>query len=374
MGIRGERASVNGDVNHYNVFPKAAASYRLLQPLGMLDEVKLRGAWGQTGNLPQFGVRYLPDATGVIGGLFGTFAFPTAGDPSIKPERNTEIELGTDVTFANQLATLSATIYQKTITDLILTQTLAPSTGQGTRTFNGGKLRNRGVELSLSVAPVRTAAGSWIVQASLYSNRSLVQELPVPAFQTGGFGTGLGAFEIQQGRSATQIVGNDSTGNVVVVGDANPKFQMSFSSDVSWHRWSFNFLWDWKHGGDVLNLTQLLYDASHNSADWNSGGSTRWAEFLKGNTQVYIQDASYLKLREVSLSYQLPASIATRLFGDNVQDVRLSLAGRNLLTFSPYQGLDPEVSNFGNQAIARNIDVAPFPPSRSFFFTVDLGF
>jgi len=149
---------------------------------------------------------------------------------------------------------------------------------------------------------------------------------------------------------------------------------MSFSSNLTWHRWNFSFLWDWKHGGDVINLTQLLYDAGGNSADWNSGGSARWAEFLKGNTQVYVQDGSYLKLREVSLSYQLPAGIATRLFGDNVQNVRLSLAGRNLLTFSPYQGLDPEVSNFGNQAIARNIDVAPFPPSRSFFFTVDLGF
>jgi hypothetical protein len=57
-----------------------------------------------------------------------------------------------------------------------------------------------------------------------------------------------------------------------------------------------------------------------------------------------------------------------------VRTARLSLSGRNLLRFTSYKSLDPEVSNFGNQAIIRNIDVAPFPPSRSFFFSIDLGF
>jgi hypothetical protein len=62
------------------------------------------------------------------------------------------------------------------------------------------------------------------------------------------------------------------------------------------------------------------------------------------------------------------------MFGRGMRNVRLSLTGRNLLRFTPYRGLDPEVSNFGRQAIVRNIDVAPFPPSRSFFLSVDLGF
>jgi TonB-dependent starch-binding outer membrane protein SusC len=122
----------------------------------------------------------------------------------------------------------------------------------------------------------------------------------------------------------------------------------------------------------VFNLTQLLYDFGANSADWNSGGSQRFASFQRGNTQPYVQDGSYLKLREVTLSYTLPASVTEHLFG-GVRFARLSLSGRNLLRFTPYVGLDPEVSNFGNQAIIRNIDVAPFPPTRSFFFSIDLG-
>lgn len=373
LGLRGDRSSVNGDPSKYYLFPKASASYRFIAPMHGVDEVKVRGAWGQTGNLPLFGVRFTPDTTAIIGGLFGTSVTPQAGDPGIRPETNTEIEAGVDATLGNQFATVGITAYQKNVTNLILTQTLAPSTGQGTRVFNGGELRNHGLELSVELNPIRNANANWIVRTTFFTNNSLVESLPVPAFQVGGFGTGLGAFQIEQGKSATQIVGNDSTGKVIVVGDANPKFQMSFSNDVTWHRWSVGFLWDWKRGGDIINLTQLLYDASQNSADWNSGGSQRFASFVKGNTQAYVQDGSYLKLRELSVSYLVPQDIATRLFGGGVQDVRFTVAGRNLITISPYKGLDPEVSNFGNQAIARNIDVAPFPPSRSFFFSIDLG-
>ncbi len=170
------------------------------------------------------------------------------------------------------------------------------------------------------------------------------------------------------------MVGLDSTGKVVVVGDAAPDFQMYFSSDLNYKQFSLGFLWDWKHGGSILNLTQLLYDFGANSADWNSGGSQRFASFSRGNTQPYTQDGSYLKLREVTLSYNLPTSVTEHLFGGGVRSARLAASGRNLLRFTPYAGLDPEVSNFGNQAIIRNIDVAPFPPSRSFYFSIDLGF
>jgi membrane-bound lytic murein transglycosylase B len=89
---------------------------------------------------------------------------------------------------------------------------------------------------------------------------------------------------------------------------------------------------------------------------------------------VYVQDGSYLKLREVSLSYDVPQEIVGRIFGSNVRYGRITLQGRNLLRSTGYRGLDPEVSNFGNQAVFRNIDVAPFPPSRSFFLSIDLGF
>jgi TonB-linked SusC/RagA family outer membrane protein len=369
VGVRADRSSLNGDQGKYYLFPKAAASYRLIQPLGGVDEVKLRLAWGQTGNLPLYGSRDVADSTSVLGGQFGQFPALQLGDRNIKPERNTEIEGGFDATFANEFASLNVTLYQNRITDLLLTQSLAPSTGYATRIFNGpgAALRTRGIEVGLGVSPVRTPEVNWILRSTFDLNRSKVDSLPVPAFNTGGFGLSLGAYRIEQGKSATQIVGLDG-----VDGDANPKFRMSLSSDLTYKRFTFGFLWDWKHGGDIINLTQLLYDAFGNSVDQVPAGNKRissWAGQHK--TQVYVQDGSYLKLRELTLGYELPPELPQH-FG--IRTARITASGRNLLRFTPYQGLDPEVSNFGNQAIARNIDVAPFPPSRSFFFSIDLGF
>jgi hypothetical protein len=104
------------------------------------------------------------------------------------------------------------------------------------------------------------------------------------------------------------------------------------------------------------------------------GGAARIARFGQGFTQPYVQDGSYLKLREVNLSYNLSDRTTAAIFGSAIRTARISVTGRNLLRVTPYDGLDPEVSNFGNQAVVRNIDVAPFPPSRSFFFSIDLGF
>ena len=364
-GVRADRGSVNGDPDKYYFYPKAAISYRLLQPLGGVDELKLRAAWGQTGNPPLFGARFILDSTAALGGQVGQLRPFRFGATNIKPERNTEIEAGFDATFG-QSATLGVTVYQKTITDLLLEQNLAPSTGYVSRIFNGGKLRNRGIEAALQVSPVRSADVTWILRSTFFLTRSKVQELPVPAYLTGGFALSLGSYFIQQGHSATQIVGSEG-----VVGDANPDFQTSFSSDLNYKRFSLGFLWDWKHGGDVINLTTLLYDAAHNSEDWNTAGQTRWNTFLSGKTQPYVENGGYLKLRELTLAYDLPPEAASH-FG--MRTARLSLSGRNLLRFTSYKSLDPEVSNFGNQAIIRNIDVAPFPPSRSFFFSIDLGF
>src|SRR2546425_6225113 len=182
-------------------------------------------------------------------------------------------------------ATLGVTVYQKTITDLLLEQNLAPSTGYVSRIFNGWKLRNRGIEAALQYSAVRAADVSWILRSTFFLTRSKVQELPVPAYLTGGFALSLGSYFIQQGHSATQIVGSEG-----VVGDANPDFQMSFSSDLNYKRFSLGFLWDWKHGGDVINLTTLLYDAAHNSEDWNTAGQTRWNTFLSGKTQPYVEN------------------------------------------------------------------------------------
>jgi TonB-linked SusC/RagA family outer membrane protein len=371
-GIRADRSSSNAESDKYFFYPKLAASYRFVAPFGGVDELKVRGAYGQTGNRALFGALYSTDTTATIGGNTGTYIGNRAGDPTVKPERQEEFEGGFDATFANGRAELTLTAYQRNIKDLLLEQTLPPSSGQENRIFSSGStLRNRGLEASLTLSPVRTASLNWIFRTTFFANRSKITRLTVPSFQTGGFALSLGTFQLEEDSSATQIFGSEGK-----VGDANPDFQMSFSNDIDFNRFTLGFLLDWKKGGDIINLTEFLYDAGQNSVDFTEpgGGADRIADFGAGLTQPYVQDGSYLKLREVNLSYNLPDAATSAIFGRAIRTARLSLTGRNLLRVTPYRGLDPEVSNFGNQAIVRNIDVAPFPPSRSFFFSIDLGF
>jgi TonB-linked SusC/RagA family outer membrane protein len=379
-GLRADRSSSNGNNKKYFFYPKLAASYRFLHPFGGIDEIKLRGAYGQTGNRALFGALFNPDTTATIGGNSGTFIGNRAGDPTIKPERQEEFEGGFDAALANGRAELTLTVYQRNIRDLLLEQTLAPSSGQEFHVFSSGStMRNRGLEASLTVSPVQTKEVNWILRTTFFANRSKITKLTVPTFQTGGFGLSLGTFQIEQGKSATQIFGNigkDGAGNAItgVVGDVTPDFQMSLSSDLDYHRFTLGMLWDWKQGGDIINLTEFLYDGAKNSKDFLPAGQERTARFAAGLTDAYVQSGTYLKLREVNLSYNLSDRVTSAIFGGSIRSARLSLTGRNLLRFTPYRGLDPEVSNFANQAIVRNVDVAPFPPSRSFFFSIDLGF
>ncbi|HEX2250187.1 MAG TPA: SusC/RagA family TonB-linked outer membrane protein, partial [Gemmatimonadales bacterium] len=229
-GIRADRSSANGDTDKFFFYPKLAASYRFVRPFGGIDELKLRGAYGQTGNRALFGAKFVTDTTGTIGGQFGTYIGNRAGDPTIKPERQEEFEGGFDATFANGRAELTLTLYQRNIRDLILEQTVAPSVGQELRIFgNGGRLRNQGIETSLTLQPIQSRDINWIFRTTFFANRAKITELNVPTFQTGGFALSLGTFQIEKDSSPTQIfglVGTDAEGNPIAgkVGDANPDF------------------------------------------------------------------------------------------------------------------------------------------------------
>lgn len=377
LGGRAERNSNNGDDEKFFLFPKASASFRFLELADVVNEVKLRAAWGQSGNQPVYGMKFTSYLSGAYDARNALQTNLVAGDPDIQPERQTELEGGFDATLWSGRSSLNFTVYQKTINDLILERTAAPSSGFQTQLFNGGQLRNRGIEVELALTPVQSANLTWISRASFSRNRSQITELPVPTFQTGGFGTSLGAMQIEEGKSATQIVGNDTVGGQLVtrqLGDVMPDFQMGFSNELTMGPFRLFGLLDWKHGGDIINLTELLYDAGSNSEDYQEGARriTDWA--VRGLTRPFIQDGSYVKLREVTLSYTLSEGLVGRLFRGQARGARVELSGRNLYTWTDYRGLDPEVSNFGNQAIARNIDVAPYPPSRSFFFSLGVDF
>ena len=386
-GVSVDQSSANGDDDELFVYPKTSVSYRVPFTVTGVDELKLRAAYGESGNQPLYGQKFTPlTATQNINGLPALVVQGTVGDPDLRPERQRELEGGVDLTALDGRGTLELTFFRKNISDLLLQRTLAPSSGFATAIFNGGKMRTSGTEIALGVVPVQSADLQWIFRTTFFKTNSKITALPVPTFRAGGFGTALGAYQIEVGASPTQIVGNDSLpdGSTIVrkIGEATPDFTMSFSSDVQWGAFSLTALVDWQQGGSVINLTKFLYDLGGNTADYDrpitvggvetTAGAHRLAVFGK-QTGVYVEDATFAKVREISLSYDIPPPMLSGL-GGGVRTMRLSVSGRNLFTFTDYTGLDPEVSNFGNQQIARNIDVAPFPPSRSFWFSVQVGF
>jgi TonB-linked SusC/RagA family outer membrane protein len=400
-GLRADRSSVNAQTDEYSFYPKAAASYRFDAPLPSVNALKVRAAWGQSGNQPQYGQKFTPlTATSNIDGLPGLIVDGTVAAEDLRPERQSEVEAGIDLTLFDSRAQFEVTGFRKTITDLLLLRTPAPSTGFTTEIFNGGELVVDGLEMALTAEVLRTDDFNWFSHTTFTRDYSKIEDLPVPSFEVGGFGTGLGAFRIENGASATQIVGTvgfDEDGVEIVqkIGDATPTFRMGFTNDFRWRSLTLTSLFDWSHGNSVINLTRLLADAGSNTADFVADPATcpgvdldgdgtdetlgtgecrilTWA--VGGDIRPFVEDASYVKLRELSLAWDLPAALTASLFGGSIGSASLTLSGRDLLTFTDYSGLDPEVSNFGNQPVARNIDVAPYPPSRSFWAAVHVTF
>ncbi len=132
-------------------------------------------------------------------------------------------------------------------------------------------------------------------------------------------------------------------------------------------------LWEWQYGGVAQNQTLSLYDCNGLAPDFSSprGQSGYDACNVWGVAAPFVQSTSFLKLREASIGYDLPDRWAN-VFG--ARNARVSVTGRNLILKTDYFGYDPEVSNYGQQAIVRNIDLGPYPPTRSFFFSITAGF
>lgn len=376
-GILGQRSTNNADVNKLFYYPKAAASYRWTS-VGPFDEFKIRAAYGETGNEPFYGNKFGTFVGSPYTGQNGVQLGGTVADPDLHPEREKEIETGFDAAMFDSRLALSATYYQKNNTDLLLQARLAPSMGFTTRVFNGGEIRNRGVEASLTGIPVQLGDFSWMSRLTFAKNVGKVLDLPVPAFAPpGSFSKRFGQGFIEVGKSPSQITGEDSTARAngvdrVTLGDYEPDFSMGFSNEFNFGPVRLYGLVDWRKGQSIVNLTQLLYDAGGLAED-PEAGNARITSYVHHNSP-YVQKASFAKLREVTVSYTLPSSLISSAFGDKISAVRLEASGRNLYTWTNYEGLDPEVSNFGNQNINRSQDVAPYPPSRSFFFTLGVDF
>lgn len=388
-GARADRSSNNGDTKAFYIFPKASASFRLPElRRGLVDELKLRAAYGETGNQPLYGQKFTGLDLSNIGGLGAFQVGSTRAASDIRPERQREFEGGIDAALFSNRASLEITGFQRNISDLLITRTLAPSTGYSAEVSNGAAMRVRGLEVGLSGYPVQNERVAWNTRLTYGMNRSLITSLPVPAFLLGTPQTG--AVKIEEGKSATQLIGNDTLpqagGRVVVpvvMGDGNPSYTAGWSNELKAGPVSLYALLDRQKGGMLANGTWRHYDLGQNSVDYDELTSTgvkigelRRTTYLQV-TRIYYQDASYTKLREVTLTWTVAPRYLQR-FTSRVNGAKLALSGRNLKWWTDFRGGDPEAQNFGAggvpDAVQRNRELAAYPASKSYWLNFSVDF
>ncbi len=372
-GVTAERTTNDGRIGKYYPYTRFSGSYRFPSLLRGVDELKLRAAYGQSGTQPDYGVKYTPFNIGVSDGGVGAYLPLLLGDSAVKPERETEIETGLDATLLGSRAVLGVTVYQKRLTDLLLLAAPAPSLGYDLQWINGGEFTNQGIEVRLEATPIQTRSVQWVTTTSFYRNYSVVNSLPVPNFNFNG--TALyGTYRIQVGRSVSQIVGNrpGADGQPVQVGDGQPSFVMNFANEVTLGPVRGSAVVQWNRGGNTSNFTDFLYDIGPGLLADTTLTSRRIAQ-LNANGTPYLESGGFVKLREVALRYTVPIGWL-KWTGGRISNAALSLTGRNLLMWTGYLGLDPEVTYIGPQQVARGQDVTPYPPARSYFLSLDLSF
>lgn len=386
--IRLDGSSVFGEDERNQFYPKASMSYLVSEEdfwkenmENVFSSFKVRAAWGQAGNLTAIGpFDRLSNYSAIsIDGTSGLIAPTALGNPDLKPERQTELEFGVDMTLFDNKIGVELTYYKQDIEDLLLARTLSPSTGAGSRVENIGTMTNRGFEALITATPIQTKDFSWSITGTYSSNKNEVNDIEGEQFGIGNFGFSvakngnpLGVF--YQGFYARNTDGSllltpsglpqrekgsfDVNGNPVperdgsgqpsganlskVIGDPNPDFIASLTNEVTYKNFSFRMQFDAVQGVDVLSWdTRMFYrfGGGPSSGSELAGNDVRGTGAAKfGIAEAYIEDGSYIKLREISASYLLEKPLK------GINSIRFTLTGRNLFSIDNFSSYDPEVN------------------------------
>jgi TonB-linked SusC/RagA family outer membrane protein len=384
-GVRLDRSTNNGDATKFYVYPKGGLSWNLthsgiLDPMGFFSNFKLRAAYGEANNVPAYGSKFTAMNVSNIGGLTGTIIGLQKGQPSIEPERQSEFETGIDFSVLNGKLNFELTYYKKNIYNFLLQSNPPTSSGFTTQWNNAGDLQNQGVELSMNARPVSTRNIVWNTTVNFWLNRSKVTRLITQSIPQGSFGYVLGSYQIQEGKSATQILGLDGPNGIAKLGDAEPTFQMNTYNEITFqNKLSLRFLLHWKNGGQNVNLTSLQNDFGQTSADFDKIiinpqtqqpmplGVYRISQ-VGYSAQEFVQNSGYVKLREIGLYYTFSMSPASFVKG-----LQIGVSMTNFFVWTSYPSYDPEVSNFGT-GFNTNIDVDPYPATKRADFHLSVRF
>ena len=407
-------SSVFGQDERSQFYPKASLSYIISEEdfwnISAINNLKFRAAWGEAGNLTAIGPfdRLTNYSAVSIAGRAGLISPSLIGNPDLRPERQTETEFGIDLAMFNNRLGLEVTGYVQNIKDLLVERTLSPSTGAGSRIENIAEMKNKGIEVQLTATPVTSRDFDWTAMVSFSSNKNEVNGIEGDQISIGNFafskamnGEPLGIFYQsyyarnsdgsllldanglpQRERGSVDANGNNviardangqPTGAILQkkIGDPNPDFIASVTNELKYRNWTFRAQFDAVQGFDVLSWDSRMF--------YRFGGGVQTGRELSGEepkgtgtakfgiAESYVEDGSFVKLREVSLSYLWNNPFM------GLSSLRFTVSGRNLLSFDDYSKWDPEVNMDAQSNGSRGGIMGLVPIPRTITFGVSVS-
>ncbi len=410
LALRSDDNSAFGRDFNRVYYPKASLSWVMSDEpfwhLGFVNSLRLRAAYGETGAQPN-AFTALRSYVSVAGPNGGAAVTPfSLGNPDLGPERGKEIEAGADASMWNDRLALEFTWYRRTTTDAILDRQIAPSVGfASTQFINAGEIRNHGFEVITRITPVQNETVRWDAQFAYANNNNKIIDLGIPGldFVSAGqyvqhhVGYPVGSWFAKRVVSATldadgtaiDPMCDDGNGGTIAcasapnvyLGNGIPKHEGSLQNTVTlWGRLRVGALFDFQRGQKKLDgntrvrcldiagrCPEVMFPERYSPAIvWGAQNVSTYPGWL-------IEDASFVKLRDVSVSYQLPDEWVQRFRATNAS---VSLQAHNLHTWTDYTGLEPEANFLGGSRGGGNApwEQTVLPQLSSFMVAVSLTF
>jgi len=434
--VRQDQSSLFGADQRTAIYNRVSAAYRLSEdlPLPGIDEFKLRASYGTAGLRPGFDAQY------EIFSLVGGSPTPvTLGNRDLRPAFSKETEVGFNLTFLRNF-TFEYSYSDKVTSDQILLAPVSAATGYRNTWTNAGTLAGQTHEAALGAVLLSTGDMFWRLNVTADRTRQQITDLKVAPFLAGpdgntslfrvGAGEPFGviygskwirtpeqlAATLQSGKnpSVTGTAANyrlneegfyvrtadwrtinekplkayTATGeSVVQIGDVNPDLNLAINSTFQWGGFSLNALITMVQGGDIYNYTRQwpfneqrdpLYD-QRGRAEEEKKPVSYYQTFYNNfdANDFFVENGSYIRLRELSVNYQLPKAFVQPLSFLGFENARLGIVGRNLWTSTKYTGYDPDVtgtSGLGGNPFVYRVDYFTYPQFRTFTMMVELGF
>jgi TonB-linked SusC/RagA family outer membrane protein len=423
VSMRADGSSRYSVGNKWGYFPSAALAWRIsdepfLKNVKQISNLKLRLGYGETGSTaisPYSTLNMLKQGKQAIGSGLGTYYAASTVLPSdLKWETTAQWNVGIDLSMFDSRLRVTADYYNKTTRDLLNSVSMPASTGYSTTIENIGKMGNKGIELLVEGDIIRSKNLVWTASGNIAFNKNRVKKLYGGKDIYGSTvglafiedfvnlireGEPLGVFYTYKENGYNEkgiITYVDKNGDGVlsnedkfITGDPNPDFTYGLQTALSWKGIDLSLFFQGSQGNDIYNVTEcqdldynyplnfrkdVLYShwSANNTAEQNAAAKypkiTR-SQNLK-HSDRYVEDGSYLRLKDVSLGYNLPVS----KWGVNnwIKGVKLYVSAQNMLTITGYSGMDPEINSWGG--VNAGLDYLTYPNVKTVTFGVKVQF